>query len=208
MTQTSGTGRRPLASRDKGWAKFSARIAARFLTPNQISVLSMVFAAIGCAAMLIGGPWYVWIIAALGVQLRLFCNLIDGMVAIEGGKASPVGALYNEFPDRIGDSLLLVPLGYAAGYGWLGWAIALAAALTAYIRATGTALTHHADFSGVMAKQRRMAALTLALLAEAAESALTGTRWSLLIAALVILAGTVWTCWTRISTLARQLTSA
>jgi hypothetical protein len=36
------------------------------------------------------------------------------MVAIEGGKKSSVGALYNEFPDRIADSLFIVALGYAS----------------------------------------------------------------------------------------------
>jgi phosphatidylglycerophosphate synthase len=200
--------RRPLASRDKGWAKVSARIAARFLTPNQISILSMVFAALGGVLMLLGGPWWVWIVAAVCVQLRLACNLIDGMVAIEGGKASPVGAIYNEFPDRIGDTLLLVPLGYAAGIGWLGWALALAVVMTAYIRATGAALTHLGDFSGVMSKPRRMAALTVALIVEAGEVSWTGTVWSLRIAAVVILLGTLWTCWTRTQALAQRLTQA
>lgn len=198
--------RRPLASRDKAWAKLSARIAARFLTPNQISVLSMGFAALGGALMLLGGPWWVWILAALSVQLRLACNLIDGMVAIEGGKASPLGAIYNEFPDRIADTLLLVPLGYAAGIGWLGWAIALVAAMTAYIRATGAALTQVGDFSGVMSKPRRMAALTVALIVEAGEVSWTGTVWSLRIAGVLILFGALWTCWTRTQALAQRLT--
>ena len=56
----------------------------------------------------------------LCVQLRLLCNLLDGMVAVEGGRSSPVGALYNEVPDRVADSLLLVALGYAVGIPWLG----------------------------------------------------------------------------------------
>jgi phosphatidylglycerophosphate synthase len=200
--------RRPLASRDTAWARLSARIIARFLTPNQISVLSMVFAAFGCVLLLLGGPWWVWILAALCVQLRLACNLLDGMVAIEGGKGSPVGAIYNEFPDRVGDTLLLVPLGYAAGIGWLGWALALVAALTAYIRATGAALTQIGDFSGVMSKPRRMAALTIALILEAIEVSWTGTVWSLRIAGVIILLGALWTCWTRTQALAQRLIEA
>lgn len=46
----------------------------------------------------------------------------------------------NEFPDRIADTLPLVPLGYAAGLPWLGWLAALLAALTAYVRVFGGAL--------------------------------------------------------------------
>jgi hypothetical protein len=35
------------------------------------------------------------------------------MVAIEGGKVTNFDELYNDFPDRIGDPLLLAGLGYA-----------------------------------------------------------------------------------------------
>lgn len=45
---------------------------------------------------------------------------------------------------------------------WLGWATALLAALTAYVRVFGGALGLAQDFAGIMAKQRRMAALNVA----------------------------------------------
>ena len=48
-------------------------------------------------------------------------NMMDGLVAVEGQRGSPTGALYNELPDRIQDALLLVAAGYAAGSDWLGW---------------------------------------------------------------------------------------
>ena len=91
------------------------------------------------------------------------------MVAVEGGKKSALGPLYNEFPDRIADSLLIVALGYAIGWPSLGWFGALAAALTAYIRVFGGSLGLPQDFRGPMAKQQRMAALTLACVVGAAE---------------------------------------
>jgi len=70
------------------------------------------------------------------------------MVAIEGGKSTATGALFNEIPDRIADPLLLVPLGYAAGYPWLGWLMALLAVLTAYVRVLGGGLGQPQDFGG------------------------------------------------------------
>ncbi len=85
--------------------------------------------------------------ALAAIQLRLLCNLLDGMVAVEGGRGSPVGALYNEFPDRVADTLLIVALGYAAGAGWLGWAGALAAAFTAYVRVFGGRFGQAQDFA-------------------------------------------------------------
>jgi phosphatidylglycerophosphate synthase len=202
----SGLERRPIAARSSGWARFlAARLASSSVTPNQISVLSIVFAALGGLAIVTGGAWWTWIAAALCVQLRLVCNLLDGMVAIEGGKSSPVGALYNEFPDRISDSLLLVPVGYAAGCAWLGWLAALLAALTAYVRVFGGALGQKQAFGGIMAKQRRMAALTIGLVAQAVETIAFGTRYSLLAAGIVIAAGSLVTCISRTRGVARRL---
>jgi phosphatidylglycerophosphate synthase len=197
--------RRPLASRDTAWARRIASTLARSsITPNQISALSIVFAALGAWALVDARPLAL-VVAAICVQLRLLCNLIDGMVAIEGGKQSPVGALYNEFPDRIADSVLLVALGYAALVPWLGWLAALLAALTAYVRATGGALGFAQDFRGPMAKPHRMAVLTVACLAGAAETYWNGTRHALLIGATVIAAGSALTCATRALALARLL---
>ncbi|HEX5122546.1 MAG TPA: CDP-alcohol phosphatidyltransferase family protein, partial [Rhodanobacteraceae bacterium] len=178
--------RRPLASRDTAWARRIASMLARSsVTPNQISTASIAFAALGAWTLVDARPLAL-VAAAICVQLRLLCNLIDGMVAIEGGKQSPVGALYNEFPDRIADSLFLVALGYACGVPWLGWLAALLAALTAYVRATGGALGLPQDFRGPMAKPHRMAVLTVACLVGAAEIFWNGTRYALLVAAIVI----------------------
>lgn len=203
---THDPARRPIASRSSGWAIRSAAWAARQgVSPNQISTLSIAFAALGGAMI---GAWHhplSWIFAALCVQLRLVCNLLDGIVAIEGGRKSPVGALYNEFPDRIADTLLLVPAGYAAGLPWAGWAAALVAALTAYVRVFGGSLGLAQDFSGAMAKQRRMAALTVGLVAQSLEWAVSDTRYALAVTILVILAGSAWTCWTRTAAIARAL---
>ena len=197
--------RRPLASRNARWAQHLATALARSaVTPNQISFISIVFAALGAAALIDARPLAL-VLAALCVQLRLLCNLLDGMVAIEGGKRSALGALYNEFPDRIADSLLLVALGYAAGVPWLGWLSALLAALTAYVRATGGALGLAQDFRGPMAKPHRMAVLTIACLAGAIELLANRSHYALLAAAILISAGSALTCVTRTLAIARLL---
>lgn len=201
----SAADRRPLASRDTAWARRIASALARSsVTPNQISTVSIVFAALGAWALVDARPLAL-VGAAICVQLRLLCNLIDGMVAIEGGKQSATGALYNEFPDRIADSLFLVALGYACGEPWLGWLSALLAALTAYVRATGGALGLKQDFRGPMAKPHRMAVLTVACLAGAAEMQWNGTRGTLVAAAVVIAFGSALTCVTRTHAIARAL---
>lgn len=198
--------RRPIAARGAGWTRGLLRLLlATPVTPNQISVFSIVFAALGASALLgvTERPW-LGLVAALCIQLRLICNLMDGLVAVEGGRSSKVGALYNEFPDRIADSLLIVALGYAAGEPWLGWAGALVAALTAYVRVSGGALGLAQDFRGPMAKQHRMAVLTMACLAAALE-AWWGTHLALTTALWVILIGSVLTCIVRTLAIAAQL---
>ena len=198
--------RRPIAARGSGWASsLSAALARSSITPNQISVLSIFFAAVGATVLAWTPSAAALLLCAVCVQLRLACNLLDGMVAMEGGKKTATGAIYNEFPDRIADSLLIVALGYAAGYPWLGWLGALLAALTAYVRVFGGSLGQAQDFRGPMAKQHRMAVLTLACLAGAAELRWNGTRHALLAAAAIIAVGSLLTCITRTRAIAARL---
>jgi phosphatidylglycerophosphate synthase len=200
--------RRPLKSRSSGWARgLAAWLARTPVTPNQISVASVGFAAAGAWALLMArAPWALLGCAAC-VQLRLLCNLLDGMVAVEGGKGSPVGSLYNELPDRIADSVLIVAAGYAAGVPWLGWSGALLAMCTAYIRTLGGALGLPQDFRGPMAKQQRMAVLTCACVLGAAEAAVWHSHHALRAAVWVIALGALLTCGTRTLALARALTA-
>lgn len=163
------TDRRPIASRETGWARGLTRALARTaITPNQISIASMVFAALAGAALYGGATsdgglrMTQLLFAALCCQLRLICNLLDGLVAVEAGKGTPDGAFWNEAPDRISDMLILTGLGYGIGLPGLGWAAAALAIATAYIRELGRATTGENDFCGPMAKPHRMATVTLA----------------------------------------------
>lgn len=165
----------------------------------------MLFAAMGSACLIAWPTAFGAISVAVFVQLRLLCNLFDGMVAVEGGKASPVGALFNEVPDRVADSLLIVALGVAAGIPWLGWLGALLAALTAYIRALGGALGLAQDFRGPMAKQQRMAVLTMASVANAAETFVGPHHLAWLLGSAIIAAGSLMTCFTRLRAIAHAL---
>jgi phosphatidylglycerophosphate synthase len=116
-------------------------------------------------------------------------------------------SIVQRVPDRLADPLFLVPLGYAAGYPLLGWLAALLAVLTAYVRVLGGALGQPQDFGGLLPKQRRMAVLTLALLIQAIEDALWGSRVSLLLAVIIIAVGSFVTCISRTIAIARRLES-
>jgi len=103
-------------------------------------------------------------IAAGGIQLRLLCNMIDGMVAIEGGRQTKSGELFNELPDRISDAMIFIGAAYSvpsfSGTLELGWLVAVLSVVTAYVRALGVTMGAGQQFLGPMAKPHRMAALT------------------------------------------------
>jgi phosphatidylglycerophosphate synthase len=125
--------------------------------------------------------------AAAFCQMRLLCNLFDGMVAIEGGKKAADGPFWNEFPDRIADLLIFVGAGYGVGQPTLGWAASCFAVLTAYTRELCGACGLPADFSGPMAKQHRMATITAAALLSSCEP-LWGGHGLIIVLALWIVA--------------------
>jgi phosphatidylglycerophosphate synthase len=204
--QQEAPNRRPLASRSTAWARFlaSALVRAR-VAPNAISLISIVFAVGGAASLYYLPTVPGLLVTAACVQLRLLCNLLDGMVAIEGRRQSRTGALYNEIPDRLADSLLIVALGYYVNLPEVGWFGALAAAVTAYIRVLGGSLGLPQDFRGPMAKPHRMAVLTAACVFGALEWWLRGSQWALVAATWVIAVGSFITCCTRASAIARQL---
>jgi len=199
--------RRPLKVRDvKVAQKFAIWLSNRNIRPNAISVTSVVFALFAAICFILMPSYsYTWLpfLAALFIQLRLLCNLFDGMVAVEGGKSTKSGELFNDIPDRIADPLIIVAVGYSIPmYAWadsLGWLVGLLAVMTAYIRTLTSSMGAPTDFRGPMAKQHRMALITIASLLTIFEPLFWSPGYILLIALIIMLIGTVITIWRRIS---------
>lgn len=171
MNASNDSARRPLKSRTTAWARqLSAGLVARKISPNAISIAGIGFAALGATVLILMSrglipPVVGLLTGAACVQLRLLCNMMDGLVAVEGGLKSKAGDLFNEAPDRIEDVILLVSAGIASGQPQLGWCCATLAVATAYFRAFGASLGFGQDFCGPCAKPHRMAILTVGLLA-------------------------------------------
>ena len=194
--------RRPLKSRGNALIQAVARSAVRRgWTPNGISVASVIFALLGGLCLLVSPLGWGAILCAAGIQLRLLCNVVDGLVAIEGGRKTSTGMLYNEVPDRVADTVLLVAAGYAVGAPALGWAAATAAVFTAYVRLLGGSLGQVQRFTGPLAKQHRMALLTGACLL----TPLFGTTGLLQLAVIIITVGGFYTGFVRLKAVAAQL---
>jgi len=204
--------RRPLASRDTGWARAVARwLATTPITPNAISMGSVLFAGVAGLAFAAldgasgGARIGLLLLATLGCQLRLLCNLFDGMVAIEGGKRTADGAVWNELPDRLADVAVLVGLGVGIGEPALGWAAGALAVIGAYVRELGHGIDGVVDFGGPLAKPQRMALVSGAAVLSLLEALWNGQGGLLLIALWLVAAGTLLTGGLRTLSLIRRL---
>lgn len=223
MTQSPGSQqqrimRRDVPQRTTGWARRMATLLQRLrLTPNMISVASVGIAVIGCSCLVLAGIFddavartLLLLTAAFCAPLRLLANMLDGMLAVEGGMSSPVGELYNELPDRLSDILFLAGAGYAAaqvpGGVTVGWVAASLAVLTAYVRSLGAAQGLSNHFNGPMSKPRRMWVLVLGCLAALTEPLLPLPLGTFLVVALVVISlGSLMTVVVRLRRIAADL---
>src|SRR5438128_1233893 len=178
---TQAMDRRPIATRNRKWAQAATTwLAARNVSPNAISIAGMcagIVAGIALGVTSIADYRILWLIAALGAQLRLTANMLDGMVALASGRASKTAELYNEVPDRISDPAVFIGAGFAwGGNVTLGYIATILAIFTAYVRAAGKIAGAPNEFCGPMAKQHRMLVITLICL----YLAITPRSWQMI----------------------------
>lgn len=158
--------RRPLELRGWNWMHALAeKLANKGTSPNAISVVG-IFIGIICAVALYltrsqtDFERLLWLLSALLMLLRVLSNTLDGMIAVEYGKASKVGLLYNEAPDRMTDVVILIGAGYASGGDIiLGYLAACIALFVAYVRTLARTAGAPSDFSGPMNKKGRVLTL-------------------------------------------------
>ena len=198
MTVEQGASRRAIPTRSRRWAIATAkRLQQMGATPNAISLASVLFAALGCVLYIASGRTddgraVLLVLATLMIPLRLLCNMLDGMLAVEGQLQSPTGDLFNELPDRFSDALLLIGAGYAiSGMDHAeiaGWIAAILAILTAYVRTLGAAQGLANHFDGPMAKPQRMHVLIGATLLSLLEPLFDWPSGLVLLLGLLIIA--------------------
>jgi phosphatidylglycerophosphate synthase len=161
-TEYQPTSRRPIGDIFRKTAHGAVNLCVRCnIHPDTISYFSMVMAAAAgvCFWQSDTHPWGL-IAGPLFCYARLWCNMLDGMVALASGKASWRGEILNDFPDRISDVLIFAGVAHSglnaiiSGY----WA-AIFAVLTAYIGMFGQAVGVQREFSGLMSKPWRMVTL-------------------------------------------------
>lgn len=208
------TSRRPIADLFRRTAHWAVRLCLRYhIHPDAISYASIVAAAIaGVCFWFSGRNIWLLLVGPAFCYLRLWCNMLDGMVALASGKASWRGEILNDLPDRISDVIIFVGVAHS---GWnaviSGYWAAIGALLTAYVGLFGQAVGVQREFSGLMSKPWRMVTLhigawtTLGLVL----SHTCDDRWKGLTvldgACLLVVIGCIQTMWVRLSRIMRAL---
>jgi phosphatidylglycerophosphate synthase len=162
MSDYQPSSRRPIADLFRRSAHAAVTwCVRRGIHPNTVSYGSVVAAAAAALCFWQSGSWPVLLIpAALFCYLRLWLNMLDGMVALASGKASPVGEIVNELPDRVSDVVIFVGVAHSGlCHPLTGYWTAIFALFVAYVGTLGQAVGVQREFSGVMAKPWRMVVL-------------------------------------------------
>ncbi len=214
MSDYRPASRRPIAGAFRRTADVAVRLCVRWgVHPDAVSYASVVAAGLAAVCFWNAAKWpWLLLAAPLLAYLRLWFNMLDGMVALASGKASPRGEIVNELPDRVSDVLIFAGVAHSglnaviSGY----WA-AIFALLVAYVGTLGQAVGARREFGGLMSKPWRMVVLhagawvTLALLwwgeGRLSYAGATVLDWT----CVLIVAGCLQTIWVRLASVVRQL---
>jgi phosphatidylglycerophosphate synthase len=156
------TFRRPIAAIFRRTANAATRFCVRRrIHPDAISYLSVGAALVAAFCFWNAGRnrWLL-IVGPLFCYVRLWLNMLDGMVAVAAGKASRRGEILNDLPDRVSDIVIFVGVAHSGLMNPLvGYWAAIFAVLTAYVGLFGQALGVQREFGGIMSKPWRMVTL-------------------------------------------------
>jgi phosphatidylglycerophosphate synthase len=163
MVECQPAPRRPIAQmfRRTGYAATNLCVLLG-IPPDAISYLS-ILAAVAAALCFwkSGRNMSLLIIAPLFCYLRLWFNMLDGMVAVAAGKASARGEIVNDLPDRISDVIIFASVAQSGLMNpAIGYWTAILSLFTAYVGLFGQAIGGRREFGGIMSKPWRMVVLS------------------------------------------------
>ena len=209
MSDYRPSSRRPIAEVFRRTGDAATRwCVRRGIHPDAISYLSIVTALIAAICFWKSGATrWLLIIAPLFCYLRLWFNMLDGLVAFAAGKASRRGEILNDLPDRISDIVIFVGVAHSGLMNPLiGYWTAIFAMLTSYVGLFGQALGVQRQFGGIMSKPWRMVALNVGawltfFLAPQSSATFTVLDWT----CLAVIAGCVETMVVRLKRITAAL---
>jgi archaetidylinositol phosphate synthase len=175
---------------DRVIVPFVAGAARVGLTPNAVSTLAFVVAAVAGGAFYLAGEMpMLYLVGAFLVFLNGLLDLLDGALARELGTASKAGDLLDHVLDRYADIVIIV--GLAGGVG--NWALGIAAVtgvlMTSYLGTQAQAVGIDRVYGGLLGRADRLVLVGLVALVAPFVTATLGpftvVGWLLVVFAVV-----------------------
>jgi CDP-diacylglycerol--glycerol-3-phosphate 3-phosphatidyltransferase len=158
------------------------RLAAGGVGADALTWAGLAFSSVAGAGFWLGRDGAVWLLAVPSAALlRTAANALDGLVAVQAGSSHPRGEVFNEVSDRVGDTVIFLPVMAVAGVPDPLVAASLSCALiTSFLGNAAKAAGGSRIYAGVMGKPDRMFVLGLgALVAFVADDHAAVIEWSL-----------------------------
>lgn len=189
------TSRRPIAGVFRATAHGATTLCVRLrISPNLISLAGLTVAV--AAGLCLTGASEIRVLLIVIPPLlavRLWFNMLDGMVALAAGRANDRGWLINEATDRLSDLVIFIGVAHSGlCHPMLGYGAAIASLLTAYVGILGETIGVGRDYSGLMSKPVRMLVLCAGCFGELFHGGALGASLVLIIVGCVQTTGIRW----------------
>ena len=154
-----------LKKKVQSWITTEAKLAHNIgLTPNRVSALGMIFAALSAIAYAYA-QFHLLIFVAAPILLLVsgFCDALDGAIARIHGKTTTFGTFLDSMLDRIADAAILsgIVLGGLCDLRW-GLIALTGSLMVSYTRARAEALGVEMEAVGVAERAERLIILAVA----------------------------------------------
>ncbi len=156
---------------DRRMEPFITWCARQGITPNQLTIVSLVLTAGAAVCFYFSNPASYWLLPVGGVLLMVGAMLdsADGLLARYTDTASPRGDYLDHTFDRFADVLLLVGLSFSTWVPlWIGMLAIVGTLLTSYMGTQAQAVGVGRDYGGLLGRADRMTILFIAPFAQAA----------------------------------------
>lgn len=175
---------------DRALEPFVTAAARLGLTPNGVSVLAIVVAALAAGAFYLGGDEpLLYGVGALLVFVNGWFDLLDGALARRLDVASEAGDLLDHVLDRYADILIIAGLAAGIGRYDLGLAAVTGVLMTSYLGTQAQAVGLDRVYGGLLGRADRLALIgvvgALAVVATDPIQGFTVVGWLLIVFAVV-----------------------
>jgi len=147
---------------DRALEPFVALARRLGLTPNAVSVVSLLMATAAGVAYALGGQYRLaYLVGAFCVFLNGWLDLIDGALARELAVDSAAGDLLDHVIDRYADIVMIVGLSAGIGRYDLGLAAVTGVLMTSYLGTQAQAVGLDRVYGGIVGRADRLAIIGL-----------------------------------------------